>query len=160
MHRSFPGWWCRGSFLFTDSTIDEQGDTSRLQASVQQVFNLGKEQSVFYCDWFAIKFYKAAHRNYGNTVRDCFTSKGFDLFISFINVGKGRGSKSPALFHCAHKKPPGDYSPGDAPQMPCWPNYNLHKRAGGSPKFCFAASNIQLYGPGGLQSADSSRHPL
>jgi len=28
--------------------------------------------------------------------------------------------------------------------MPCRPNYNLHKRAGGSPKFCFAASNVRF----------------
>ena len=27
--------------------------------------------------------------------------------------------------------------------MPCRPGYNLHKRAGGSPKFCFIASNIR-----------------
>ena len=43
--------------------------------------------------------------------------------------------------------------------MPCRPNYNLHDRAGGSPKFCFAASNVRPK-PGGLQSADSNRHPL
>ena len=33
---------------------------------------------------------------------------------------------------------------GKAPQMPCWPNYNLHNKAGGSPKFCFAASNVRM----------------
>ena len=27
--------------------------------------------------------------------------------------------------------------------MPCRPNYNLHERAGGSPKLCFAASNVR-----------------
>ena len=59
-----------------------------------------------------------------------------------------------------NKKRPGAFAPGRTPQMPCWPNYNLHKRAGGSPKFCFAASNVRPCGPGGLQSADSSRHPL
>ena len=30
--------------------------------------------------------------------------------------------------------------------MPCRPNYNLHDRAGGSPKFCFAASNFRVSG--------------
>lgn len=43
-------------------------DKSRLQTSVQHTFNLVKERSVFYCDWFAIRFCTAASRNFGNTV--------------------------------------------------------------------------------------------
>ena len=48
---------------------------------------------------------------------------------------------------------------GASPRMPCRLNSNLHTKAGGSPKFCFTASNVRP-GPGGLQSADSNRHPL
>lgn len=43
-------------------------DKSRLQNEVQQSFNLIKERSVFYCDWFAIRFCKSASRSFGNTV--------------------------------------------------------------------------------------------
>ena len=32
---------------------------------------------------------------------------------------------------------------GKTPPMPCRPNYNLHIKAGGSPKLCFAASNFR-----------------
>ena len=64
----------------------------------------------------------------------------------------------PMFFAIREKTPPG-FPGGAPPQMPCWLNYNLHNRAGGSPKFCFAASNFRRK-PGGLQSADSNRHPL
>ena len=57
-----------------------------------------------------------------------------------------------------NKNSPG-FPRGSSPRMPCRPNYNLHERAGGSPKFCFAASNVRQES-GGLQSADSNRHPL
>lgn len=43
-------------------------DKFLLQASVQQNFNLVKDRSVFYCEWFAIRFCKAATRNFENTV--------------------------------------------------------------------------------------------
>ena len=56
------------------------------------------------------------------------------------------------------KKSPGK-NRGSIPHVPCRLHYNLHERAGGSPKFCFAASNVRPK-PGGLQSADSNRHPL
>ena len=48
---------------------------------------------------------------------------------------------------------------GSPPRVPCRLSCNLHIRAGGSPKFCFTASNVRPK-PGGLQSADSNRHPL
>ena len=32
---------------------------------------------------------------------------------------------------------------GKTPPMPCRPNYNLHMKAGGSPKSCFTASNFR-----------------
>jgi len=42
-----------------------------------------------------------------------------------------------------NKKHPVAFATGCVPQMPCRPNYNLHVKAGGSPKFCFAASNVR-----------------
>ncbi len=58
-----------------------------------------------------------------------------------------------------NKKAPDSHAAGSNPAFAVGPNYNLHKLAGGSPKFCFAASNVRHL-PGGLQSADSNRHPL
>ena len=43
-------------------------DKSRLSSSVQQEFNLVKDRSVFYCEWFAIRFCAAASRSFSNTV--------------------------------------------------------------------------------------------
>lgn len=50
------------------SSRDGNTDKSRLQNAVQEAFDLVKERSVYYCDWFAIRFCKAASRNFGNTV--------------------------------------------------------------------------------------------
>lgn len=50
------------------SSRDGIADKSRLSSSVQQVFDLVKERSVFYCEWFAIRFCTAASRNFSNTV--------------------------------------------------------------------------------------------
>ena len=35
---------------------------------MQEAFDLVKERSVYYCEWFAIRFCKSAFRNFGNTV--------------------------------------------------------------------------------------------
>lgn len=43
-------------------------DKSSLSSTVQQAFDLVKERSVFYCEWFAIRFCTAASRNFINTV--------------------------------------------------------------------------------------------
>lgn len=43
-------------------------DKKSLSCAVQQAFDLVKERSVFYCDWFAIRFCSAASRNFSNTV--------------------------------------------------------------------------------------------
>ncbi len=53
-----------------DLVSSRSGNTSKiqLQSSVQQAFNLVKERSVFYCDWFAIRFCQAASRNFSNTI--------------------------------------------------------------------------------------------
>lgn len=50
------------------SSRDGNTDKSHLQSAVQEAFNLVKERSVYYCDWFAIRFCKSASRNFGNTV--------------------------------------------------------------------------------------------
>ena len=81
---------------------------------------------------------------------------------SECTLRKSKEHRQPRDCRCSfairEKTPPG-FPGGAPPQMPCWLNYNLHNRAGGSPKFCFAASNFRRK-PGGLQSADSNRHPL
>lgn len=43
-------------------------DKSHLSSAVQQAFGLVKERSVFYCEWFSIRFCTAASRNFSNTV--------------------------------------------------------------------------------------------
>lgn len=50
------------------SDRDGNTDKSHLQNAVQEAFDLVKERSVYYCDWFAIRFCKSASRNFGNTV--------------------------------------------------------------------------------------------
>lgn len=44
------------------SSKDGRTDKSRLQNEVQEAFGLVKDRSVYYCDWFAIRFCKAASR--------------------------------------------------------------------------------------------------
>ncbi len=53
------------NFIFDNNGKIEK---SHLQNLVQKEFCLVKERSVFYCDWFAIRFCKAASRNFSNTV--------------------------------------------------------------------------------------------
>lgn len=43
-------------------------DKSSLQSAVQEAFNLVKERSVYYCEWFAIRFCKSEKYNFSNTV--------------------------------------------------------------------------------------------
>lgn len=43
-------------------------DKSHLQDEVQREFDLVKDRSIYYCKWFAVRFCKAASRNFGNTV--------------------------------------------------------------------------------------------
>ncbi len=47
---------------------DGIADKSRLSSAVQREFGLVKERSVFYCEWFAVRFCTAASRNFSNTV--------------------------------------------------------------------------------------------
>lgn len=50
------------------SSRDGRTDKDSLQNEVQYAFNLIKERKVFYCKWFAVRFCKAASRNFSNTV--------------------------------------------------------------------------------------------
>lgn len=43
-------------------------DKNQLQSAVQHHFDLIRERSVFYCEWFAIRFCKAESKNFANTV--------------------------------------------------------------------------------------------
>lgn len=50
--------------------LDKGGnaDKSCLQSAVQEAFALVKERSVYYCEWFAIRFCKSTSRSFCNTV--------------------------------------------------------------------------------------------
>lgn len=50
------------------SARDGNTDKNRLQNEVQDAFGLVKERSVYYCDWFAIRFCKAVSGSFSNTV--------------------------------------------------------------------------------------------
>lgn len=50
------------------SSRNDVTDKSSLSFAVQQAFSLIKERSVFYCEWFAIRFCTATSRNFSNTV--------------------------------------------------------------------------------------------
>ncbi len=60
------------------SRQDGHTDKIRLQTAVQQEFSLTKDRSVFYCQWFAIRFCKAASRNFGNTVLSLSALQKYD----------------------------------------------------------------------------------
>ena len=53
-------------------------DKSRLQNAVQEAFHLVKERSVYYCDWFAIRFCQSASGNPSNTVLALSTLHKYD----------------------------------------------------------------------------------
>lgn len=53
---------------FISSMDGKTTDKNHLQNAVQETFDLVKERSVYYCDWFAIRFCKAVSRNFSNTV--------------------------------------------------------------------------------------------
>lgn len=57
-----------GRLIAFVSNKDGVTDKSGLSSAVQHTFSLVKERSVFYCEWFAIRFCTAASRNFGNTV--------------------------------------------------------------------------------------------
>ncbi len=65
------------------SDRDGRTDKSHLQNAVQEAFDLIKARSVYYCDWFAIRFCKAASRNFGNTVLALSTLHQYDT-IPFL----------------------------------------------------------------------------
>ena len=58
-------------------------DKSLLSSSVQKKFNLVKDRSVFYCEWFAIRFCSAAAKRFSNTVLALSALQKYDS-IPFI----------------------------------------------------------------------------
>ena len=60
------------------SARDGKTDKNTLQNEVQQSFSLIKDRSVFYCNWFAIRFCKAASRNFSNTVLSLSALRKYD----------------------------------------------------------------------------------
>lgn len=65
------------------SSKEGKVDKVLLQNLVQQEFHLIKERSVFYCDWFAIRFCKATSRSFSNTVLALSALHRYDV-IPFI----------------------------------------------------------------------------
>ena len=67
---------------------DGIADKSRLSSQVQSAFKLTKNRSVFYCDFFAIRFCTAASKNFGNTVLSLSTLLKYDaspfLYVSLL----------------------------------------------------------------------------
>lgn len=65
------------------SSRDGNADKNCLQNAVQNSFDLVKDRSVYYCEWFAIRFCKAASKNFSNTVLALSTLHRYDE-IPFI----------------------------------------------------------------------------
>ena len=53
-------------------------DKSQLATQIQHRYHLTKDRSVFYCDWFAIRFCKASSRVFGNTVLSLSALQKYD----------------------------------------------------------------------------------
>ncbi len=53
-----------------DFIFSQEGSADKLylQNIVQKTFSLVKERSVYYCDWFAIRFCQSSSKNFSNTV--------------------------------------------------------------------------------------------
>ena len=60
------------------SSRDGNADKNCLQNAVQNSFDLVKDRSVYYCEWFAIRFCKAASKNFSNTVLALSTLHRYD----------------------------------------------------------------------------------
>ena len=63
---------------------DGIADKASLSIQVQQTFNLIKDRSVFYGDWFAIRFCKATSLSFSNTVLSLSTLRKYDNFPFFV----------------------------------------------------------------------------
>ena len=63
---------------------DGIADKASLSIQVQQTFNLIKDRSVFYGDWFAIRFCKATSLSFSNTVLSLSTLRKYDNLPFFV----------------------------------------------------------------------------
>lgn len=61
------------------SARDGIADKAVLTTQVQREFNLVKDRSVYYGDWFAIRFCKAATSSFSNTVLSLSALHRYDL---------------------------------------------------------------------------------
>lgn len=59
-------------------------DKTHLASQVKSAFGLTKNRSVFYCDFFAIRFCTAASKNFGNTVLSLSTLLKYDSIPFFV----------------------------------------------------------------------------
>ncbi len=66
------------------SDRDGIADKASLSTQVQQHFNLVKDRSVFYGDWFAIRFCKAASASFSNTVLSLSALHRYDNIPFFV----------------------------------------------------------------------------
>lgn len=62
------------------SNRDGIADKEDLSIAVQQEFHLAKNRSVFYCEWFAVRFCTADSSNFGNTVLSLSSLRRYDTF--------------------------------------------------------------------------------
>lgn len=63
------------SFVFQHNGI---ADKSKLSLLVQKEFFLIKDRSVFYCEWFSVRFCKAVSKSFGNTVLSLSALRKYD----------------------------------------------------------------------------------
>ena len=66
------------------SSRDGIADKTILATQVQKQFNLVKDRSVFYGEWFAIRFCKAASVNFSNTVLSLSALHRYDSMPFFV----------------------------------------------------------------------------
>ena len=122
-----------------------------------QVKSLRSDHVVADCVSFATTFYASQQkssltRSVAPPLQIEAALLGFDLVFTVDEIrfhtwfAKKKGLEPRAEMNGApvegRKKTPPE-NRGSLPLMPCRPNDNLHDRAGGLPKFCFAASNVR-----------------
>lgn len=65
-------------FICTIEQFDGIGDKSALAARIQRQYGLTKDRSVYYCQWFAVRFCKSISRAFGNTVLSLSALQKYD----------------------------------------------------------------------------------
>ena len=65
-------------FVKTVTQLNGIADKKALAEHIQKQYNLIKDRSVYYCDWFAVRFCKANSRSFGNTVLSLSALQKYD----------------------------------------------------------------------------------